>query len=146
MVSRNNKLRSMKHNSINVDFSQLVELQERIQQLTEGDLDKYFRDVLEELGTRLMTRAVKRTPVDTGTLRRNWQLTKVMRFSDHYRIRVLNTTEYAHWVENGHRTRNRQGWVPGYFMLRKATYETEAEMMTVLERELKKFLEGKLGL
>ena len=146
MVSRNNRLRSMKHNSINVDFSQLVELQERIQQLTEVDLDKYFRDVLEELGMKLMTRAIKRTPVDTGTLRRNWQLTKVMRFSDHYRIRVLNTTEYAHWVENGHRTRNRQGWVPGYFMLRKATYETEAEMMSVLERELKKFLERKLGL
>lgn len=144
MVSRNNRLRSMRGRSLTVDFSQLVDFQERIQQLSETQLDNYFREVLRELGLRLMAKAHKKTPVDTGLLRRNWGMTKVIDRGSYYEIMVVNPTDYAAYVELGHRTRDHKNWVNGYFMLHKATLEVESEMKDALERELKKFLEEKL--
>ena len=61
-----------------------------------------------------------------------------------YEVEVLNPTEYASYVEFGHRTRlnpeGGRGWVKGRFMLQISSDELEAMAPKILERKLKKFL------
>ena len=59
-----------------------------------------------------------------------------------YQIEVINPVEYASYVEFGHSTRNRKGWVKGRFMLTISEQELEAMAPRILEKKLQKFLEG----
>ena len=52
-----------------------------------------------------------------GTLRRGWTVGTVIKSGKQYNIEVINSVEYASYVEFGHRTRNHKGWVPGQYML-----------------------------
>jgi hypothetical protein len=62
-----------------------------------------------------------------------------------YTITLTNETEYASYVEFGHRTRNHKGWVKGQFMLTISEEELKRDAPKVLERKLKKMLEGWVG-
>lgn len=55
-----------------IDFEQFSEFCEQITELTEGDVDKFMRAVTRQTGTNLMSKAIKKTPVDTGRLRAGW--------------------------------------------------------------------------
>lgn len=86
------------------DYRQLQALQKKIQQLEQVDIDALCRDVSNELAQRLLRKVKKRTPVGVypansgltgGTLRRNWNVTRVQRQGYTYSIEVFNDTEYA---------------------------------------------------
>ena len=79
------------------------------------------KQFLAQEGEKLISRAKRKTPVDTGNLRRNWQRGEVEGDS----VDVYNNTEYAAHVEFGHRTRGGVGFVPGQFFLRDAVQELE---------------------
>lgn len=138
---------------MSANYKELVELQKQIQQLEQYDIDKFTRDATNEIAQRLFAKAVKRTPVGQypkgsgkvgGTLRRGWTMTKVKQIADGYEVQVINPTEYASYVEYGHRTRGHKGWVEGRFMLTKSELEIESEMLKIIERKLTKFLQDKL--
>ena len=59
--------------------------------------------------------AKAKTPVDTGLLRNSWKRTGVM----NGKVEIYNNTEYANYVEYGHRTRN-GGYVKGRKMLHRS--------------------------
>lgn len=103
-----------------------------------------------------------------GTLRRGWtggedtnaaafaESLPIYKNGDNYTIVVKNSVEYASYVEFGHRQkpgryvpainkRLKASWVPGKFMLTLNEKKLEAIAPSVLERELKKFLEEALG-
>lgn len=128
------------------DYRQLQELQKKMQQLEEIDSSKLCEDIAKELALRLLTKTKQRTPVGVykdrtgGTLRRNWDVTQVKRSGYSYSIEVYNDTEYAIYVEFGHRTRNHQGWVPGRFMLTIS----EKEIDSIAPKVIQKKLEAKL--
>ena len=90
-----------------------------------------------------MRKARKNTPVDTGTLRRNWAIGEIRDTGDGYEVEILNPTEYASYVEYGHRTRDHTGWVQGKFFMTKAEVELERELPGVIERKLRKYWEGR---
>lgn len=71
-----------------------------------------------------------RTPVDTGNLKRRWRITSVYRLpsSNSLAFALINDADYASYVELGHTTRNREGWVEGYFMATISMAELERKL------------------
>lgn len=107
-----------------VDFEQLKRLQKNIDKLAKQDRTKMCEEVVKELAARMLRKLIKRTPVGQypkgsgkkgGTLRKGWDVGEVIKTGDTYSIEIINATEYASYVNNGHRTRNHTGWVPRSF-------------------------------
>ena len=90
-------------------------------------------------------KAVKsRTPVDTGHLRQTWHADVPFITGTVIAIKLYNNTEYAPFVENGHRTRGGGGWVEGRFMLKDTVVEVEGQMPQLIAPSLERALRGLL--
>ena len=87
------------------DFSEFKAMADRFRSAADIHASERFtREVLLELGNMLLAGTKRRTPVDTGKLEANWFITNVRQRGDVFEIEIYNNTEYAPWVENGHRT------------------------------------------
>ena len=199
----------MRWGSINT--KQFEELQKRVEQLQQADMDAFCRDIAKELAARLLRMVKKRTPVGKkpkfegentikvqgvgsktvtrklanggsvtyqaktkktytfltkererynkywsgysgGTLRNNWQSDMNVVFrGNEYRIHVYNATEYAIYVEYGHRQqvgkyvpalgkKLKKGWVEGRFMLTKSEILLGDEAEKIIAKRLNQFL------
>jgi hypothetical protein len=153
----------------NCDFSQLKDLQKRMEKLQRNDFQAFCEECAKELAARLLAKVIKRTPVGQyepstgkmgGTLRRGWTAKteeeaksggnqnakayadslQVTKMGDVYQIEIINPVHYASYVEYGHRTRNHKGWVPGRFMLTISEKELDAQAPKILEKKLMKYL------
>ena len=156
------------------DFKELKEFQKKLQQL-EDDRAEFCERCSKALAGRLLSMVIKRTPVGVkandseewegyvgGTLRRNWTDGKragatvyanslpVYKNGDDYTIVVKNPTEYASYVEFGHRQtpgryvpalgkRLKASWVNGKYMLTLSEKDLESMAPAILEKELNKF-------
>lgn len=125
------------------DFRQLKNLKRNIDNLIEKGLDGASEKAVKEIAARLLAKVVKRTPVGVypsgtgktgGTLRRGWTIGNVVKKGDVYEVEVINPTEYAAYVEYGHRTRNHEKWVPGRFMMTISAKEIEAKAPAIVEK------------
>ena len=150
--------------NVRLDYKELVKLKERI--VLFGDptqMDQFLTSCAKELAARLLAKVIKRTPVGQyeegsgktgGTLRRGWTAgnssnaqsyansLKVSKVGNDYVIEIINPTEYASYVEFGHRTRNHKGWVEGKFMLTISEDEIRKSAPRILEKKLKDYLKG----
>lgn len=111
-----------------------------------------IREVDERVLNRAMSegiRVVKQlTPVGVykdrvgGTLRRNWFRTKVFKTRAYVTATMYNNTEYAPYVNYGHRIVNKNGetigWVRGRFFLEKAIYKIERSMTREFKKEIER--------
>ena len=95
-----------------------------------------LENLIKKHGVYLFTNTKKRTPVNTGQLRRSWQLK--YKKGDLY-IRLYNNTEYGIYVEYGHRTRGGKSYIEGAYMLKKTFEKTEKKFIEDLEKLLKKY-------
>lgn len=86
-----------------------------------------------------------------GTLRRGWTVGTIQTIGNTYQIEIVNPTEYASYVEYGHRQtpgryipalgkRAKTAWVPGKFMLTIS----ETEINNIAPKLIEKKLEEKL--
>lgn len=80
------------------------------------------------------------TPVDTGHLRNTWHVSGPDIAGKSITVKLYNNTEYASYVENGHRTRGGKGWVEGRFMLKKTVGIIDGQMDQLLSPSLNKAL------
>ena len=101
-----------------------------IQNNFQGDLQK----LVEKHGGILLRNTKLKSPVDTGQLRRSWQLEK----GDLY-IRIFNNVSYSIFIEYGHRTRGGKSYVEGVYMLKTSFEKTEQDFENDLEKLLKKY-------
>ena len=126
-----------------VDMRELVKFQENLNRLagSEDTRNSFCESCAKELAARLLTKVIKRTPVGKypassgkvgGTLRRGWTAG----------IKIMNPTEYASFVEFGHRTVNHNGWVKGQFMMTISENEIKRMAPGLLEKRLEEFLGG----
>lgn len=147
------------------DIRQLQQLDHRIEQLLELDLDTFFRDAAKDLAKRLLHKTVKRTPAVYGTLRDAWAIMPVGHRGNHYTVTLVNNLVYAAYVEYGHRQLPgrfipgywendrfvydpnaeggmvlKQNWVKGRYMLTISTQELEQQAPAILERKLYQFM------
>lgn len=150
------------------DFSSLQRMADELDRaISEREVEGFIRDVLNEVGNRLLRKTKKRTPVGQygtytytykrgkkagqtverklkapdghtgGQLRRNWQIGRVQKKGSIYEIEVFNNTEYAPFVENGHRVvvhGKTVGFKDGVFMLRISANEIERMFPLLLQK------------
>lgn len=130
------------------DFDELERMAKAFKKaLDERVIDRFIQDFLLEMAYRAERKIKKRTPVDSGELRRNWRVGRVERRGDSYVVEIFNNTEYASFVENGHRNRDKTDWVEGRFMMAICMKQIEKELPVYLERRqaelLKQIMNGR---
>jgi len=143
-----------------VNFKGLEKFSKLLNKLDQTQLNQFGESAIKELAARLLRKVILRTPVGNydikdengnviqksskkgGTLRREWTIGEVVKTGAGYTIEVINPTEYASYVEFGHRTRDHKGWVQGRFMLTISEQEIEQDAQRILENKLNKFLGG----
>ena len=144
----------MASSKIKVQFDGLKEFQKIIEEM-ETEKEQLMIDTIKELAARLLRKVIKRTPSDTGNLRRNWTVSDVRKNGENYEIEVSNSAEYASYVEFGHRQtpgrfvpaigkRLKKSWVKGKFMLTISENELQKQAPAVIEKKITEWLK-KLG-
>jgi hypothetical protein len=144
----------MASSKIKVQFDGLKEFKKIIEEM-EKEKEQLMIDTIKELAARLLCKVIKRTPSDTGNLRRNWTVSDVRKNGENYEIEVSNSTEYASYVEFGHRQtpgrfvpaigkRLKKSWVKGKFMLTISENELQKQAPAVIEKKITEWLK-KLG-
>ncbi len=155
--------------NVKVDFKGLEDFQKRFEKVNRSLQDEFVEQCAKELAARLLRKAIKRTPVGVyggavdfvtkdgkhvsfmaratktgGTLRRAWTKAnknpKVVRTGSLLRIEIVNPTEYASYVEYGHRTRGGGGWVPGKLMMTISAQEIQSIAPALLRKRLEEKL------
>ena len=122
-----------------VDFSGLVELRDKIENLQEF-LDDFYIYATKEIAQIIVNKAPSRTPKKEGNLIKAWTTGEFKKEGDCYSIEVINPIEYAEFVEFGHRKRNDKGWVEGKFMLTIAERDVQRDLENIIMEKLKKFV------
>ncbi|MDQ0269941.1 HK97 gp10 family phage protein [Cytobacillus purgationiresistens] len=108
------------------EFSEVVSIKANL-----IELNKAFHRIHLKVAKRVALLAIRKvkkmTPVDNNILRPAWQYDVIKR-GDTYIIVIYNQTEYASFVEKGHRIvvgGRTVGWVEGRFMLELTGNEME---------------------
>lgn len=106
-----------------------------------ANFEDFLIDFLLEEALWLQGEAKDHTPVKTGNLRRRWRITKVYRLSSgNLGFILVNDADYASYVENGHTTRNRKGWVEGYYMATISIQKLQSRMPADFNKEFTLFM------
>lgn len=82
-----------------------------------------------------------------GNLKRSWTVGDLQKIGDSYQVEIINPTEYASYVEYGHRqtpgryipalgVSAKKAWVPGKFMLTISEKEIKALAPKLIEKKL----------
>lgn len=149
------------------DYRQVKQFRDNLEQL-EREKDEFLQSCAKELAARLLALVIRRTPKDTGTLKRGWttqragsgaeglksnsgrqfaETIKVHHFGDTYVVEIINPVEYASYVEYGHRQQPGR-YVPALGVRLKKGWVKGKWMMTVSEKEIQaaapRILEKKL--
>lgn len=149
------------------DYRQVKQFRDNLEQL-DREKDEFLQSCAKELAARLLTLVIRRTPKDTGTLKRGWttqragsgaeglksnsgrqfaETIKVHHFGDTYVVEIINPVEYASYVEYGHRQQPGR-YVPALGVRLKKGWVKGKWMMTVSEKEIQaaapRILEKKL--
>ncbi len=134
-----------------VNTNGLKKFQQSLNKMNDAQRLQWNETAIKELAARLLRKVIKRTPVGQysagsgktgGTLRRNWTIGEVVKAGNTYTIEVINPTEYAPYVEFGHRTADHSGWVDGKFMLTISEQELQTDASKILMNKLKSFMGG----
>lgn len=136
-------------NKVGFDISELEELQENIQKVAkhDGALEQVSEQVLNELADIVLAATKSNTPVRSENLRRNWRRTpvKVKISGNEIFVKICNNTEYAPYVEYGHRIVVKGVTVDfkdGVLMLTTAVEDADKLFPEMVETQIATALEG----
>lgn len=109
-------------------------------------IEMYSADVRAEIAAGMKTVALNalnqvkaRSPKRTGKYSRGWKVTEqnesgLIGFTVHQNSRQARLT---HLLEDGHRTRNKRGWVRAQPHIRAVEQDAEKEALKVIEKAVK---------
>ena len=100
----------------------------------QNNFPRELQRLVDKHGGILLRNVKQRTPVDTGQLRRSWELEK----GDLY-IKLFNRTEYGLHVEYGHRTRGGRSYIEGVYMLKIPFERQKEKFLDELEGLLRRY-------
>lgn len=124
---------------IEFDLRELQKLNDKLKDLAEREFEALLDDTANMIAQVFLKNLTKMTPVDTGFLRGNWDISKGPGY-----YQVYNNTVYGIYVNYGHRTRN-GGWVEGQFFVEKSMEMTERSVEKIVRESLIKPLERYLN-
>ena len=132
------------------DYSEIEAFGKRLDRAQEI-MDELFREAIKEIALDFLVIAKGRTPEKTGLLKDRWRIGEIQKQGDSYTIEVFDNTEYASFVENGHRTRkgkgkknsriNSKAWVEGRFMMKLTEDDIAIKMPGYLNKLYDKLAE-----
>ena len=93
-----------------------------------------LQSLIEKHGGILLRNTKMKSPVNTGQLRRSWELEKGELY-----IRIFSNCEYTIFVEYGHRTRGGKSYVEGVYMLKTSFEKTKKDFNRDLDKLLIKY-------
>lgn len=137
-----------------VSVDGLKKFQDNLNFMNEAQRSRWTQAAVKELAASLLRKVPHRTPSGKyppasgkkgGTLRRHWTVGNVVKSGDSYTIDIINPTEYASYVEFGHRTANHSGWVEGKFMLTISEQELQRDAPKILMNRLNRFMKEVFG-
>ncbi|MBZ5952910.1 HK97 gp10 family phage protein [Leuconostoc gelidum subsp. gasicomitatum] len=105
------------------------------------------QDALTKTAGVVIRKVKQKTPVDQGTLRRNWQASGAKRHAGVFLIDIFNNIEYAPFIENGHRIvrgGRTVGYQSGIFMLRDSLREIDNNWENLVGKKFLKAIENLL--
>lgn len=111
--------------------------------LGNAKVEQHIQGALKETVITALGATKKTTPVITGTLRREWKVTPVMKEGTAYVASLYNDTKYAPYVEYGHRTNRKDGshgWVEGQYMMTNACKQVQAETGEIGKKHIQAML------
>lgn len=88
--------------------------------INSGQFKEEIGQSTKSIGVQAIRTLKTNTPVDTGALRKAWTAEGPSISGGGWVIKVINNTEYASYVERGHRTRSGKNWVPGQFFMKNS--------------------------
>ena len=137
------------------DYRQVKQFRDNLEQI-DREKDEFLQSCAKDLAARLLALVIRRTPKDTGALKRGWttqragsgaeglksnsgrqfaETIKVHHFGDTYVVEIINPVEYASYVEYGHRQQPGR-YVPALGVRLKKGWVKGKWMMTVSEKEI----------
>lgn len=145
-------------NFLNIDVSELEKFCKKLNKNADKAIDEFMENTTHDVTADLLANTVDNTPYRTHTLQRGWigqtgggskpssgkvknysESLKVKKNGSKYSVQINNRTDYAIYVELGHRTRSGHGWVKGWFMLTNAIEDTQKNIKRIVEPRLKEF-------
>ena len=96
--------------------------------INSGQLKEEIGQSTKRFGVQALISIKTNTPVDTGTLRKAWTAEGPSASGDGWVVKGSNPTEYASYVESGHRTRNHKSWVPGQFFMKNSLNAIDSQL------------------
>lgn len=90
------------------DYKELKEFQKELKGLMDEG-DQFLHQAITNIAQRAIAKIKRRTPVDTGTLRNAWRVAEIKKLGNQYIAIITNDTDYAEYVEYGHRVNTKGG-------------------------------------
>ncbi|MBP1990214.1 HK97 gp10 family phage protein [Paenibacillus eucommiae] len=109
-------------------FKEMHQLEQQLKRM-QADVPLFFEQCLMELASRLLAKAVARTPAEAEELRRGWKIGNIRRSGNEYQVEVLNSVAGE----------------DGALILTLTTAELEGEIAGIIQRKMMRFLERYLG-
>lgn len=142
---------------IEADLSELKKFEDKVNTLKDTYWDFMVRSSLAQVAETYLQELIGVTPVDTGKLKKQWRkdngkdlAVKVRDVGNGYMIELINTTEYASWVEKGHNIYNQfggpYGWCYGRFFVKKTEVAWQnGKLDDRLQRRINKWMKSFWG-
>lgn len=109
-----------------------------------GDIMEIDKKVLNQAVNDGLAFAKRKSPVITGFYRKNWHKRRTVKSTDGVECELVNTAEYASYVNYGHRMVDKEGNTTGFVkskqgdhLLEKTGAYIEKRMAALFEKEIK---------
>lgn len=108
-----------------------------------GDISEIDIAILNKVGNKTVGWLKENTPVVTGFMRKSWRAMPTIKSkTNEIKKIIVNTADYASYVNDGHRVVNHKGetigFIKGKFMLERALSQADKELVKAFEEEVKK--------
>lgn len=126
------------------DYREFARLYKNMQSIQDEFLSFLEDFLLQEAAVAL--RLVRpRTPVDTGNLRRNWQISDVQVYGSFIAVYLVNPVEYASFMEHGftYHTSTGDRRFPGFHMAELSILQVQQKMPARFEAAFNRWLRSK---
>lgn len=132
-----------------VDCRELEKFRDNLGEMLKGN-SAFIESITRELAQRLFAMLINATPIDTGYLNENWYVV-ITKVSSGYEAEIINNTNYASYVNYGHRQtpgryvpaigkRLKKGWVDGKFFIELSVAELRGITQPLIEKRLRDYL------
>jgi hypothetical protein len=125
------------------EYKDFLELSKGTKELTQ-QFDTWVYNFLLTEALRALKLTREASPVDTGTLRRMWSITGVVRNGNTLTVYLVNIMEYASFMEEGFTVHSKKGdyWWEGYHTAEWAVSQIMELVPKRFEAQFEKLLES----